>query len=103
MRAKRRGVKVFVITDDELVDALGSDIRKLKDAKIPVKIDKGRKAYMHHKFCILDGHTLLNGSFNWTRNGVLGNNENVVITRDPALCQKFLAEYNRMWKQFSSL
>ena len=103
VRAKQRGVQVCVITDDELVDALGSDIRMLKQAKIPVKIDKGRKAYMHHKFCIVDGNILLNGSFNWTRNGVLGNNENIVITRDAKLCQTFQAEYNRMWKEFVSL
>eukprot|EP00894_Picocystis_sp_ML_P000935 jgi/Pico_ML_1/51452/g2480.t1 len=103
VRAKKRGVQVFVLTDDELVDALGSDIRTLKQAAIPVRIDRGRKAYMHHKFCIVDGHTLLNGSFNWTRNGVLGNNENIVITRDAGLCQVFQAEYNRMWKEFVPL
>jgi cardiolipin hydrolase len=28
--------------------------------------------HMHHKFCVVDGETLLNGSFNWTRQAVVG-------------------------------
>lgn len=40
---------------------------------------------MHHKFAIVDGRLLINGSFNWTRQAVLYNQENCVITDNSSL------------------
>ena len=55
---------------------------------------------MHHKFAIVDGATLINGSFNWTRQAVLGNQENVVIARDAKLAGVFAKEFDSMWGKF---
>lgn len=41
--------------------------------------------HMHHKFAIVDGRLLINGSFNWTRQAVLYNQENCIITDNPQL------------------
>lgn len=35
---------------------------------------------MHHKYAVIDSRLLINGSFNWTRQAVLYNQENTVIT-----------------------
>lgn len=40
---------------------------------------------MHHKFAIVDKCLVLNGSFNWTRQAVLQNQENCVVTDEPRL------------------
>lgn len=55
---------------------------------------------MHHKFAIVDGKILVNGSFNWTRQAVLSNRENVVITRDSALVEGFKKEFTVMWDMY---
>lgn len=62
----------------------GSDVQRLKDAGIPVRHDNSRY-YMHHKFCIFDEKLLANGSFNWSRQAVMYNYENIVIYDDREL------------------
>ena len=60
--AHQRGVRVRVITDDEMEDNRGSKTGTLKSRGISVRNDHN-PAYMHHKFAIVDRRTLVNGSF----------------------------------------
>nr|CCA22108.1 predicted protein putative [Albugo laibachii Nc14]CCA23400.1 predicted protein putative [Albugo laibachii Nc14] len=78
--AHDRGLRVRVITDDRQATSLGSDVEKFISAGIQVR-DDNASTHMHHKFCIIDGNILLNGSFNWSRQAVIGNNENLAIHR----------------------
>ena len=55
---------------------------------------------MHHKFVIVDGEILINGSFNWTRKAVFGNNENILITKENAIVSKYIQEFNKLWDKF---
>ena len=50
---------------------------------------------------MVDGRTVLNGSFNWTRSAVLNNREDVVISQDPNLARAFNAEFERLWRAFA--
>jgi phosphatidylserine/phosphatidylglycerophosphate/cardiolipin synthase-like enzyme len=93
----RRGVKVRIITDNEKMLDLGSDIAEFKVAGIPLKIDTST-AHMHHKFAIIDRSRLLNGSYNWTRSAALHNQENLVVSSEHALVESFQQEFNRLWK-----
>jgi cardiolipin hydrolase len=106
--AHRRGVKLRVISDNEKCHDPGSDVHKLRDAGIPVKMDDappgrsdpGINGHMHHKFAIFDGARLLNGSYNWTRGAADMNYENVVDTADAKLVAAFAAEFERLWNRF---
>mmetsp|Transcript_9766 Transcript_9766/g.35788 ORF Transcript_9766/g.35788 Transcript_9766/m.35788 type:complete len:192 (+) Transcript_9766:40-615(+) len=102
--AKRRGVKVRVITDYEQSRAQGSDIQKIREAGISVVDDRQQRnseqSHMHHKFCVVDHKLLLNGSFNWTRNAVLSNQENLVISAEANLVSKFEAHFIKLWKLY---
>ncbi len=96
-----------IITDNEKQHDAGSDIHKLRDAGIAVKIDDmsgpadtGLNGHMHHKFVVFDGARLLNGSYNWTRGAADLNFENVVDTADAALVAAFAAEFARLWNRF---
>lgn len=95
----RRGVRVRVISDDDQANSLGSDISKFVSAGIPVKVDHS-KTHMHHKFCVIDNRLLLTGSFNWTRQAVLGNQENVVVLDDPYLVGQFNQQFEKLWATF---
>ncbi|XP_013415912.1 mitochondrial cardiolipin hydrolase [Lingula anatina] len=94
-----RGVTVRVITDDEQVDITGSKIGAFRAAGIQVRQD--RSSYlMHHKFALIDEDVLINGSFNWTRQAVTGNNENLLITNSRDIVQPYIEEFERLWEQF---
>ena len=101
--AAARGVKVRIITDDSQATSQGSDVNRLSQCKgIEVRHDGDQAAHMHHKFAIVDGVTLLNGSFNWTRAAVTTNRENVVVTKQaPELLASFTAVFELMWREFS--
>jgi len=96
-----QGVVVRVICDDEKVADAGSDIMTLVKAGIEVRTDN-TTAFMHHKFAILDGKVLLNGSFNWTKQAHEANRENILITSDPVAVASFATEFNAIWAEFSA-
>mmetsp|Transcript_20714 Transcript_20714/g.33501 ORF Transcript_20714/g.33501 Transcript_20714/m.33501 type:complete len:509 (+) Transcript_20714:26-1552(+) len=95
-----RKVKVRVITDKVQSEALGSDIGELQAAGIEVRMNTS-PYHMHHKFCILDGLVLLNGSFNWTQGACENNCENVMISNDKAFLSPFKAQFERLWQEYA--
>ncbi|OMJ84927.1 hypothetical protein SteCoe_13830 [Stentor coeruleus] len=80
----------------------GSDIRNLHDEGIQVRVDLDPHAQMHHKFCVIDDYILITGSFNWTKQAVGKNQENLVVMDDPVLARMYTEEFNRMWEAFSA-
>ncbi len=99
LAAHHRGVRVRIVTDNDKAEDLGSDIPKFLAAGIPLLMDRS-PFHMHHKFALLDGTHLLNGSFNWTRGGDQ-NMENVVVTADPKLLAAFQREFDAIWDKLS--
>ncbi|KAJ1929201.1 hypothetical protein IWQ60_001370 [Tieghemiomyces parasiticus] len=99
--AKRRGVQVRIIADDEQCTSQGSDVMRLsKEHDIPVRLDND-PSHMHNKFAIIDDHLLINGSYNWTKGARRSNRENIMITDAPQAVQGYRQEYERLWKEFS--
>eukprot|EP01026_Neomeris_dumetosa_P066662 TRINITY_DN64694_c0_g1_i4.p2 TRINITY_DN64694_c0_g1~~TRINITY_DN64694_c0_g1_i4.p2 ORF type:complete len:185 (+),score=3.82 TRINITY_DN64694_c0_g1_i4:174-728(+) len=100
--AHQKGVRVRVITDDDQATSQGSDAVDLYKSGIQVKTDDSQY-HMHHKFCIIDGKTLINGSFNWTRQAVLHNQENIIIMDDPRAVKQFQQSFNLMWGTYKNI
>lgn len=94
--AQARGVPVRVVTDDDKAGDFGSDVARLKQAGVAVRIDRS-PFHMHHKFAIVDGSTLINGSYNWTRGASRDNLENLVVTTDPRLVGPFSKQFQTIW------
>ncbi|OMJ91998.1 hypothetical protein SteCoe_5315 [Stentor coeruleus] len=101
-RARDRGVSIRIISDDDLMRMSGSDIRNLHDEGIQVRVDLDPHAQMHHKFCVIDDYILITGSFNWTKQAVGKNQENLVVMDDPVLARIYTEEFNRMWEAFAA-
>jgi phosphatidylserine/phosphatidylglycerophosphate/cardiolipin synthase-like enzyme len=92
----RKGVRVRVITDNDKQYDGGSDIERLRGAGIALKVDESEH-HMHHKFVVVDGATLLNGSYNWTRSASAFNEENLIVSSEPGLVSAFAAQFAQLW------
>jgi len=111
IRAHRRGVAVELIVDPFSIKARGP-LAKLVKAGIPVfvwdpapsarkywpkeKKKKSRPSLMHDKFCIFGQKTVWTGSFNFTYDAHLSNQENVVVVENLETASVFHTEFEQM-------
>jgi phosphatidylserine/phosphatidylglycerophosphate/cardiolipin synthase-like enzyme len=75
-----------------------SEYGKLKEAGLDVWQD-GNPYLMHHKVFIIDGKTVIFGSFNFSDSANTQNDENLLIIDDPALAAQFTQEFERAYAQ----
>ena len=86
--AHRRGVHVEAILDDSQRRERQSLASRLAQAAIPVFIDAQHRI-AHNKVMIIDGDTVITGSFNFTRAAEESNAENLLVIRDRPLAQRY--------------
>jgi phosphatidylserine/phosphatidylglycerophosphate/cardiolipin synthase-like enzyme len=98
LAAHQRGATVRLLTDNHKLHDQGSDIKPLQIAGLPVRIDKTPN-HMHHKFAVADNRVVLTGSYNWTRSAALANLENLLVTDDATVVQRYSAEFERLWAE----
>lgn len=96
-RAKE-GVKVRGVFESTGSETKYSEYAGMKNAGLDVWQD-GNPYLMHHKIFIMDGKTVVLGSFNFSQNAGTGNDENLLIIDDPRLAQQFTAEFGRVYDQ----
>ena len=57
-----------------------------------------RGGLMHEKYCVVDGETVVSGSYNWTDNAEYKNDEDIVVSKnDRETARKFIRDFNRKW------
>merc|ERR1719231_860366 len=79
----------------------GADTQRMADAGIQCRSDSEEQYHMHNKFMVVDSAFVLTGSFNWTFQAAKSNQENVVVLDGRYYIDKYNAEYNKLWSQFS--
>jgi phosphatidylserine/phosphatidylglycerophosphate/cardiolipin synthase-like enzyme len=90
--AEKRGVKVQVILDRSQRTEKYSSADFVQHAGIPTYID-AKHAIAHNKIMIIDGKTVLTGSFNFTKAAEENNAENLLVIQDLALATKYTANW----------
>jgi len=86
--AHRRGVKVEVILDKSNRTDRYSAATFMQNNGIPTFIDD-RHPIAHNKIMIIDGRTVVTGSFNFTKQAEENNAENLLVIEDSALAVKY--------------
>lgn len=75
---------------------IGTEYDNLRLAGLSVRLD-GNPRNMHHKVMIIDRHTVVTGSYNFTSSAEKRNDENTLVIHDPQVATEFMAEYGRVF------
>src|ERR1035437_1843910 len=99
VEAHQRGVDVQVVVDKSQKSAKYTSATFVANAGIPIRIDS-KHAIAHNKVIIVDGHTVQQGSFNYTKAAEDSNGENVLVNWDNVkLAEVYLKDWQRHWEQ----
>ena len=89
----KEGLRIEIVIYKDGVNALhGVDLSSFDH----VEIRGTRGGIMHNKFCVIDNQQVITGSYNWSTNAEVRNDENVLITQDNAMSTKFSVEFRRL-------
>lgn len=108
-QARRRGVRVRVITDYPFDASDLAAIESLRRDGIPVFSDSAKAASyeMHNKFAVFDYTDTAAAAWVWTGsyNVTVGtmHADNVILIRDTGLARSYTQEFNQMWGSTESL
>jgi phosphatidylserine/phosphatidylglycerophosphate/cardiolipin synthase-like enzyme len=99
LQRAQEGVQVLLlIHDDEINSTSGITYEKMNGKNSELYLIADEKKTMHHKFCVIDGVTVLHGSYNWT-NQARYNHENLLVTEgDIFLAASFIMQFNKIKK-----
>jgi len=92
--ARKRGVKVSVILDKSQRREKYTEADFLLHAGVPTWID-AQHAIAHNKVMVIDSHTVITGSFNFTKAAENENAENLLVIDDATLAKKYADNWQR--------
>jgi len=96
IRAKDRGVKIKLVLDKSQETQRYSKAAYLARKGVPVRINS-KYNLMYNKYAIIDGRTVITGSYNWTATAEHRNAENLLIIRDDETAGLFLKNFNKLF------
>ena len=92
------GIDVQGIFETRSSETEYSEMRALYCASVPVRQD-GNPRTFHHKVFVIDEHTVVTGSFNFSENADDSNDENVIILNHSDIAAQYLQEFDRRWAE----
>ena len=99
-RAARRGVVVRIWRDPEMAEKVGAaDVASLIAPDEPgvTMREKTPGPLMHLKGYCADHATLRTGSANFSRSGLVAQDNDLIVLRDAGACARFEAKFAKAW------
>ena len=103
IRASRRGVSVRVILATAAQTEVGGQYAKLVAAKVQVELAPAAGLFSHH-FAVIDGATLITGSYNWSDPTSHKTYGSLTVVQCPSstvahsTTGDFAGEFDRLWE-----
>ena len=91
------GVTVAGVMEETQVESnSGSDYERFRQAGLDIRLD-GNPRNMHHKVILIDGNTVVVGSYNFSNSAENINDENVLVFHDARIAGQFETEFERVF------
>jgi phosphatidylserine/phosphatidylglycerophosphate/cardiolipin synthase-like enzyme len=100
-RAKAGVTAAGVMETSQYESNQGSEYDRFKKAGLDVRLD-GNPRNMHHKVLIIDGQSVVTGSYNFSRNAEEINDENTLIIHNEEIAGGYLAEFEMIFDEAKS-
>jgi len=99
VEAHKRGIRVRVVMDKTQSAGKYSSATFLHNSGVPVWIDV-KVGLMHNKYLIIDGQTIITGSFNLTKSADERNAENLLLIRGKEkLTQAYAENFKKLLQE----
>lgn len=92
---EKKDLLIEIVVDDNEINRGSAALKEISFNSITVSFikDLEKKYYfMHNKFCVIDNQILITGSYNWTNQANL-NNENIVVVDDVEAAAVYMREF----------
>lgn len=97
VRAAKTGVAVRgVMDEDQSRTDIGTEFDTFRAAGLDVRLD-GNAGQMHDKVFMVDGETVVVGSYNFTRGAEESNDENVLVIHSRRIAALYAEEFQRIF------
>jgi phosphatidylserine/phosphatidylglycerophosphate/cardiolipin synthase-like enzyme len=97
-RAAEGLIVAGVLESSQVQSNIGGDFDLFREAGLDVRLD-GNPSNMHHKVIIIDAKTTITGSYNFSTNAEMRNDENTLVIHDPSIANLFMAEFERVYNE----
>jgi len=95
--ARERGVDISILLTEIRGDNSTKAISELRSKGVAIDVISPKAGVlMHHKFCIIDRATVINGSFNWTESAKKNFENITVFENNQTVSEEFIAEFNEL-------
>lgn len=98
IKKHKAGIDVKGIFEKRGAYTKHSEFIKMKLEGLSVQVDNNRYN-MHHKVIIIDDNCVITGSYNFSKNASLKNDENILIIYNHDIASLFIDEFNRLSKK----
>ena len=94
LKAKKRGVEIKITLDrvQNRYQRKYSVYNYLKDKGIDITLENSKRK-LHNKIMVIDSKIVITGSYNYTRQANLMNNENILVIKDEIIANKFIEKF----------
>lgn len=96
LSAKARGVEIQGVMDRGQAANAGGEFDRFIANGIDVRLD-GEEGNMHNKVLIIDGEIVVTGSYNFSANAELRNDENLLVIHSSAVASMYMEEFQKIW------